>query len=142
MAILIDADILIEAERGSFNLDAWLESHGDAEFRLAAITMAELWHGVERATGTHRARRRRFLESVFALFEPVAYTAMTAFHHARLWAELESAGKMIGAHDLILAAIAMERGDAIATFNERHFKVFKDLSIISPPRRSSSPRSR
>lgn len=132
MAILIDADILIEAERGGFDLDAWLTLHGDEEFRLAAITVAELWHGVERATGTHRARRRRFLENVFALFEPVPYTAATAFHHARLWAELESAGKMIGAHDVILAAIALEHGDAVATLNVRHFQSIEGLKVVTP----------
>ncbi|HTX77536.1 MAG TPA: PIN domain-containing protein [Terracidiphilus sp.] len=132
MAILIDADLLIESERGSFDLEEWLRSHRDEEFRLAAITMAELWHGVERATGAHRMRRQRFLERVFALFEPVPYTAFTAFHHARIWAELEAAGRMIGAHDLILAAIAMERGDSVATFNTRHFKSIKSLKVIAP----------
>jgi tRNA(fMet)-specific endonuclease VapC len=132
MAILIDADLLIESERGSFDLEEWLRSHRDEEFRLAAITMAELWHGVERATGAHRMRRQRFLERVFALFEPVPYTASTALHHARIWAELEAAGRMIGAHDLILAAIAMERGDSVATFNTRHFKSIKNLKVIAP----------
>ncbi|MFZ0392924.1 MAG: PIN domain-containing protein [Terracidiphilus sp.] len=132
MAILIDADVLIEAERGSFDLEAWLRSRGEEEFRLAAITMAELWHGVERATGAHRIRRQRYLERIFALFEPVGYTAMTAFHHARLWAELEAAGRMIGAHDLILAAIAIERGDWVATFNTRHFRSIKGLKVIAP----------
>jgi predicted nucleic acid-binding protein len=132
MAILIDADLLIEAERGSFDLDAWLRSHGSEEFRLAAITMAELWHGVERATGAHRMRRQRFIEHVFALFEPVPYTAITAFHHARIWAELEAAGRMIGAHDLMLAAIALEHGDSVATLNIRHFKSIKGLKIIAP----------
>lgn len=132
MAILIDADVLIEAERGSFDLEAWLRSRGEEEFRLAAITMAELWHGVERATGAHRIRRQRYLERIFALFEPVGYTAMTALHHARLWAELEGAGQMIGAHDLILAAIAIERGDSVATFNSRHFSSIKGLKVIAP----------
>jgi tRNA(fMet)-specific endonuclease VapC len=132
MAILIDADVLIEAERGSFELEAWLDSRGDEEFCLAAITMAELWHGVERAKGVHRIRRKRFLERIFALFEPVGYTAMTAFHHARLWAQLEASGRMIGAHDLILAAMAMERGDSIATFNVRHFRSIRGLKVIVP----------
>lgn len=132
MAVLIDAGILIESERGSFDLEAWLDSLGDEEIRLAAITMAELWHGVERASGARREGRRRFLERLFALFEPVPYTAMTAYHHARLWAELESAGKMIGAHDLILAAIAVERGDAVATLNVRHFQSVKGLRVVTP----------
>jgi predicted nucleic acid-binding protein len=57
---------------------------------------------------------------------------MTAFHHARLWSALEASGRMIGAYDLILAAIAVERGDSIATFNARHFKSIKGLKVIAP----------
>ena len=45
----------------------------------------------------------------------------TAYGHARLWAELEAAGKMIEAYDLIVAATALERGSQVATFNKRHF---------------------
>ena len=62
MAILIDADVFIEAERGTFDLTAWLASQPHQEFKMAAITVPELWHGVERATGAHRVKRQRFLE--------------------------------------------------------------------------------
>jgi len=32
----------------------------------------------------------------------IAYTEETAYEHARIWAELAAAGKMIGYHDLIV----------------------------------------
>ena len=41
--------------------------------------------------------------------------------HARLWALLESSGTMIGGYDLIVAATALDRGSAVATYNHRHF---------------------
>jgi tRNA(fMet)-specific endonuclease VapC len=132
MAILIDADVIIQAERGLFDLDGWLTSQSGEEVRLAAITVAELWHGAERATGTHRAKRRLFLQRVFATFSIVPYTEQTGFEHARLWAELESSGQMIGPHDLILAATAIQTGSDVATFNERHFSVVKGLRVIKP----------
>lgn len=56
----------------------------------------------------------------------------TAYHHARLWAELESSGKMIGYYDVIVAAAALERGSAVATFNQRHFSQVKGLTVILP----------
>jgi tRNA(fMet)-specific endonuclease VapC len=132
MAILIDADVIIQAERGLFDLDGWLICHSREEVKLAAITVAELWHGAERATGTHRAKRRLFLQRVFAAFSIVPYTEQTGFEHARLWAELESSGQMIGSHDLILAATAIQTGSDVATFNERHFSVVKGLRVIKP----------
>ena len=66
MALLVDADVIIQAERKAFDFDAWLRAHPDEEIKLAAITVAELWRSVERATGVHRARRQKFLQSVLA----------------------------------------------------------------------------
>jgi predicted nucleic acid-binding protein len=132
MAILTDADVIIEAERGAFDLFDWLASYPQEEFKLAAITVAELWHGVERASGAHRLKRQRFLERVFATFEIVPYSGRTAFEHARVWAELESGGRMTGSHDMILAATALERGDTVATFNARHFMAVQGLTVLTP----------
>jgi predicted nucleic acid-binding protein len=39
---------------------------------------------------------------------------------------------MINAHDLILAAIAIQTGSAVATFNKRHFSAVPGLKVISP----------
>jgi tRNA(fMet)-specific endonuclease VapC len=60
------------------------------------------------------------------------YTEATAMEHARLWAELESSGNMIGYYDLIVAATALEHGSAVATFNRRHFSQVTGLKVIVP----------
>lgn len=49
MGTLIDSSILVAAERGRLDLDAILADRKDEQFRLAAITVAELYEGVERA---------------------------------------------------------------------------------------------
>jgi predicted nucleic acid-binding protein len=41
-------------------------------------------------------------------------------------------GAMTGFYDLILAAIAIERGSEVATFNSRHFAQIPGLKIIEP----------
>jgi tRNA(fMet)-specific endonuclease VapC len=99
---------------------------------MAAITVAELWHDVERATAPHRARRQRYLQAILEALTIIAYTEQTAYEHARIWAQLESAGKMIGFHDLIVGATALERGSEIATFNRRHFSQIRGLKVIEP----------
>jgi len=48
------------------------------------------------------------------------------------WAALESSAKTIGFYDLIVAATALERGRAVATFNERHFAQIGGLKVIVP----------
>ena len=62
----------------------------------------------------------------------IAYTEETAYYHARLWAHLQQAGSMIGYYDIIVAATALERSSAVATFNVRHFRSIPGLTVIHP----------
>jgi predicted nucleic acid-binding protein len=132
MAIILDADVLIRGEKGSFDLKNWLSTFSATQFEVAAITVAELWHGVERGTAPHRARRQQYLEAILAVLPILPYTGQTAREHARIWAQLEESGKMIGYYDLIVAATALERGSDLATFNRKHFDLVKGLNVIVP----------
>lgn len=132
MALIIDTDVIIRGERGLFDLPAWLEMEADKGPRIAAITVAELWHGVERATDAHKSRREDYLGMIFAALPIIPYTEATALEHARLWAVLEASGKMIGFYDLIVAATAIEHNSPLATFNKRHFVLVPGLRVIEP----------
>jgi tRNA(fMet)-specific endonuclease VapC len=132
MAIILDADVIIRGEKGTFDLKGWLQSQPDEIFEVAAITVAELWHGVERATGAVRQRRQRYLQTLLASLPVIAYTEATAYEHAQIWAELSATGKMTGYYDLIVAATALERGCELATFNKKHFAAIPGLKIIEP----------
>jgi len=132
MAIILDADVIICGEKRTFDLEGWVASRPDDAFEVAAITIAELWHGVERGTGANRIKRQNYLNAILEATPVIPYTERTAYEHARIWAELEASGKMIGFYDLIVAATALERGSQVATFNRRHFAQIKGLSVIEP----------
>lgn len=132
MTLIIDADVIIRGERGLFDLPSWLEVQPDEAPHIAAITVAELWHGVQRATGSHRRRREAYLMMIFEMLPILPYTEATALEHARIWAELESSGNMIGYYDLMVAATAVEHGSTVATFNKRHFGQVKGLKVLEP----------
>jgi predicted nucleic acid-binding protein len=132
MAIILDADVIIKGEKGRFDLIGWLAAQTGQELEIAAITVAELWHGIERATAPHRAQRERYVRTIVERLEVIPYTDATALVHAQIWAALEFSGKMIGAHDLILAATALEHGSSVATFNARHFTQVPGLKVIRP----------
>jgi tRNA(fMet)-specific endonuclease VapC len=132
MAIILDADVIIRGEKGTFDFKKWVASRPNDQFEVAAITVAELWHGVERATGKHKATREHYLRTVLELLPIIPYTEQTAYEHARVWAELEASGRMIGFYDLIVGATALERRSKVATFNKRHFAQIRGLSIIEP----------
>jgi len=132
MAIILDADVVTRGEKGTFDLQNWVASRPNDQFEIAAITVAELWHGVERATGKHKDTRQHYLSAVLQSVPIIPYTEQTAYEHARIWAELEASGKMIGFYDLIVGATALERGSQVATYNKRHFTQIRGLSVIEP----------
>jgi|SRR5271165_3987357 len=132
MAIILDADVVIRGERGTFDLKKWVASRPNDQFEIAAITVAELWHRVERAAGSHKAKREDYLRAVLGQLPIIPYTEQTAYEHARIWAALESSGKMIGFYDLIVGATALERGSDVATFNKRHFAQVQGLKVVEP----------
>lgn len=132
MAIILDADVIISGEKGNFDLKSWLVANASERFEIAAITIAELWHGVERAAGSQRVRRLKYLQSIVTPLPIIPYSEETAYVHARIWAQLQAAGKMIDQYDLIVAATALERGSDVATFNQKHFSSIPGLNIIKP----------
>jgi len=132
MAIILDADVIIRGEKETFNLKGWLLANSHEQFEIAAITVAELWHGVERANGAQKARRENYLRSIVSTMPIKSYTDETAYVHARVWAQAEKSGKMIGYYDLIVAATALENGSAVATFNQKHFSSIAGLKVIEP----------
>lgn len=122
MAVLIDASILIEAERGRLDLEPYVTRHGEEEAFLSVVTASELLHGVHRATQPDvRARRSAFVEGILERFPLLSVDLACARAHAQLWAELRQAGALVGPHDLWLAATCVAHGLTIVTANVREF---------------------
>jgi predicted nucleic acid-binding protein len=102
----------------------------DEEALVSVITASELLHGVERAVDAdQRARRAAFVEGVLAAFPLLAVDAPAARAHARLWADLASAGTLVGPHDLWLAATCIAHGLGMVTANVREFERVPGLRL-------------
>lgn len=128
MAILIDTSVLVDAERRGQSLDDEISGQDRA---ISVITASELLHGVHRArTGAVRARRAAFVEHLMSSIEPLPVTTAIARAHAEIWAELESGGNLIGAHDLWIAATALSHGMDVATANPRDFERVPGLNVV------------
>ena len=130
MAVLIDASILIEAERGGLDLKPHVERHRDEESFVSVITASELLHGVHRATSANiRAKRSAFVEGVLERFPLLSVDPACARAHAQIWAELREAGLMIGPHDLWLAATCLAHRLTMVTANLREFERVPGLVV-------------
>ena len=133
MGVLIDASVLIGAERARIEWDELLgrgaELDEDEAVALAAITASELLHGVHRLKGVPQARAALFVETVLDHMPIQAFDAGVARVHAMLSAELAGRGAAVGAHDLILAATAVALGYDIATRDLRSFPRIPGLGV-------------
>jgi len=130
LALLIDTDVLIDLERAAATSDVE-RLLGEEDRSISVITVSELLHGVNRARGATRVRRRAFVEHVLAGLEAIAITEPVARVHADIWAELAQRGQMIGAHDLWIAATALAHGLGVATRNSADFSRVAGLRIVS-----------
>src|SRR5262245_8586193 len=120
MAVLIDASIVIEAERGHLALESHVAQRPEEEFFLSVITASELLHGVHRAVQPEvQTKRSAFVEGILARFPLLPVDLATARAHAQVWAVLMAAGQMIGPHDLWLAATCIAHGLTMVTANVR-----------------------
>jgi len=130
VAVLIDASILIEHERGRLDLAQHLAPRQQEEFFLSVVTASELLHGVYRAIQPDvRAKRSAFVEAILERFPLLSVDLATARAHAQLWAELAATGKMIGPHDLWLAATCLAHGLTMVTVNRREFARVPGLAV-------------
>jgi tRNA(fMet)-specific endonuclease VapC len=133
VGLILDSSLLVADERENFNLVTWLRSRPPEPVAVSAITFSELWFGLEAEADKGRAsRRRRWLEKTFRRLEVVPLDARVARIHARVWHQLSEAGAPIGPHDLIVAATALSRRWAVATFNAREFDQVPGLTVVEP----------
>ena len=98
---------------------------------IAAITAAELLHGVARAqTRGRKKERSSFVESILSAIEVIDFDLAVARRHAELWASLESVGKILGPYDLLIAATALHYDHAVVTLNVTEFRHGAGVRII------------
>ena len=60
------------------------------------------------------------------------FNARIARMHSHVWAQLVERGRIIGAHDLIIAATALSRNWSVATFNVSEFENVPGLTVLEP----------
>lgn len=124
--LILDTNVLIGYERGTVDRAALDED----ELAVAAVSIAEYRVGIELADAPERAAdRARALVAITSAVDVLDYTEATAACHARLIAHARRAGKPRGAHDLIIAAHALQTERIILTFDAN--ARFGDLPGVS-----------
>ncbi len=128
--LILDTNVLIGYERGAIDRAA-LDAD---ELAVAAVTIAEYRVGIELTdTPARAADRARALVAITSAVEVLDYTEATAACHARLIAHARRAGTPRGAHDLIIAAHAVQTDRIVLTYDAKaHFAGLPGVSVLEP----------
>jgi len=127
--LILDTGVLIALERGTLTLHELRTPENTVA--VAAVTVAEFTVGILRAATPQRAERRRhFLETLLQGTRVLPYDQATAQVHAQLLAATTTSGLQRGAHDLIVAAHALQTGRILVTTDEHaNFASLPGLSV-------------
>lgn len=136
LGVVLDSIVLIAAERRKLTAAQAIENVqktiGETPVVLSAVTVAEIGHGIYRAsTPDMRRRRRTFLDDLTAAIPVCPVTAATAEIVARIGGEQAAKGVLLPFGDLLIGACALELGYALGTGNARDFQRIPGLRLIS-----------
>jgi tRNA(fMet)-specific endonuclease VapC len=122
---LLDTDVCIHAlKKRSAALLNKLGEH-DGRMAVSDITIFELYYGAEKYEDSNS--RIHIIEDFLQRLEILPFDTKAARHAGNIRANLASNGKMIGAYDVQIAAIARSQGLTLATNNVREFNRVEGL---------------
>src|SRR5262249_58327065 len=126
-SMILDTTVLVDLQRELRRsrpgpAAALLARAGDASIFIAFVSAMEFAEGFG---DDERSRCERFLSPFHVLWPD----ADTAWHAARLSRALAGRGMPIGDHDLSIAALARQHGQAVVSRNDRPFRRVPGLTL-------------
>ena len=126
--LVLDANIIIELERGNTRVTGELEKLREkhpGNIAVSSPAYAEAYYGL-------LAAAREMPDNAFAnleKFEVLAFDKQSAQVFSRLKLQLEKAGQMIPLLDLLISAIVIQAG-AVLFSSDEHFKKVPGLKLV------------
>ena len=128
MAWFLDTNACIMHLRGRHpQLSGRWRQYRAEDLAIPLTTYAELLVGAEKSSQPERVLRQ--IELLLEAHDLVELTEEVAEHYARLRAELEKRGAVIGGNDLWIAATALAHGATRVTNNTGEFSRVPGLTI-------------
>jgi toxin FitB len=133
---LLDTCVVTEhwKPKPMISVTEWIDQQGEDTLLLSALTLGEIQKGIERVTGTKRAKGlRASLQALEERFEGRVLPVSSEI--TKLWGELsarrEKLGRPIAVVDGLLAATCIVHGLTMVTRNVRDFQDLS-LQVINP----------
>lgn len=128
MAWLLDSNAWIEYLKNPQSpVRTRLEQRTPDDVRVCSVVKAELFHGARKYGRPER--RLALVTETFAPYVSLPFDDAAAEHYARVRHELETAGRIIGPNDLLIAAICLANNCTLVTNNVSEFERVSGLRI-------------
>jgi len=125
--IVIDTDVIIDFFRDiSPTADVFAELISSNKAAITAISVFELYAGIE------GAKRLRQIETLVQKLIVFPLNVIEAAMGGKIYTQLKSRGKLIGTHDILIAAICIANDLPLYSKNISHFSEIKDIRLLSP----------
>lgn len=128
MIRLLDTNACIQLwQRKNLTARRHFAQYTPKDIVLCSVVKAELLFGALRSE--QQENNRQLLQKLFAPLTSLDFDDNAAEHYAQIRAELCGQGQLIGANDLMIAAIARANKAILITHNTGEFSQVSDLSI-------------
>ncbi len=129
MKYLLDTNACVQSLRtkGSVLVKQHLSGHPPTDVVLCALVVGELRYGAE--GGTDPAKEHSKVDAFVTQFVSLPFDDAIATIYGRIRHDLESRGLVIGANDLMVAAIALAHDLTLVTHNTNEFSRIPGLKL-------------
>ncbi|MDO9204838.1 type II toxin-antitoxin system VapC family toxin [Methylotenera sp.] len=128
MIRLLDTNACIQLwQRKNLNARRHLAQHCPADIALCSVVKAELLFGALRSE--QKENNLHLLQKLFAPLQSFDFDDVAAEHYAQIRADLTAQGSLIGANDLMIAAIARANQVTLITHNTGEFSRVQGLLL-------------
>ena len=125
---LLDTNIINYWMRGDQAVIARIKERSPSDLSLSAITLAEIWYGIEKSP-VKKEKRRSKIEKISSLLIVHPFDKAAASTYAVIRAQLERQGVRISERDTQIAAIALANGLTVVTHNVKEFGRIEKLIV-------------
>jgi len=129
MRFLLDTNIIIALSKRRPGVGERVGGIPAADVGLSSIVVGEIEYGI--AKSRRRLHNRRVFDALLAGFRVVPFDAAAAREYGLIRAALERRGRLIGPHDLLIAAHARSIDATLVTDNTSEFSRVERLRITN-----------
>lgn len=128
MNYFIDTNIIIYALKNSYpNIIKKFEATPSYKILIPSIVKAELDYSASKSKNPRRTRE--LFNKFLSIYSIVPFTEKETKIYGDIRYQLEKAGKIIGANNLLISAIVMSNNGVLVTHNTNEFSRINGLKI-------------